>query len=462
MQTIFGGIARLFSSPSVRTPLPKVSSAAQAEAVPESPEPAPEPQPEPERKRKRKRKQSANQDEDLIPTQVEAVSKSPLPERELELGLGRKQARKRKRKHSSHQDAGSPVAPVEASPHLAEPPEHEHEHEPEPEPERKRKRKRKRKHSVHQDQTNGSTKRKKTYKSDAVIRHTDDDSMYDVPDSLVAAAIDVTQDPSKAASSDTHDGTNKKSSPAERELARTWTIRRPPDVRSDGYFSNDEREITRRALVAFREDNGLSTLELVTLIQEIMPQGKRSKTTMEKTPVKFSGADSQKLWRFVYGEFENYDQKRPKTSIKKYIRRHYTVFKGFGQWTDDEDHLLSIVQSLYEQYGAQWQLISSLMGNRSSDAIRARYTNFLECGDKRNTDEWSEEEEERLRKAISAFMRKDTKKRVKDGNPPLSEYDSRDIDWSVVSRKLDHSRSRKQCQWKWASLCRQEHEERAK
>ncbi|CAN6605244.1 hypothetical protein TRVA0_002S05336 [Trichomonascus vanleenenianus] len=124
---------------------------------------------------------------------------------------------------------------------------------------------------------------------------------------------------------------------------------------------------------------------------------------------------------------------RTRASVYKHVRRQYHIFAARGKWTPEEDRQLD---HLYKEFGAQWKTIGIEMGRMPEDC-RDRWRNYVKCGPNRAQNRWTEDEENQLRAIVSELML----------NDPGVE-----INWTVVSERMDGRRSRIQCRYKWNNL----------
>lgn len=235
---------------------------------------------------------------------------------------------------------------------------------------------------------------------------------------------------------------------AQAELERQHKLNRPLDIRPSGDFSEDERELIRRQIRQYQQVHGLEVSDLVALIQYTKPyrtSGSRP-TADEASQI----AASTQFWTEIYEvlpERKN-NSKSGTTSIQRFVRRKYHQFKGSGGWTEEEDETLL---QLHEANPHAWKMISQTMGDRDPTACRDRWRNYLQYGDTRATSTWSEEEIEKLERAVAAAVSLVQKERADAGKEPLEEYSTRDISWQAVAARVG-SRSRLQCLMKWKIL----------
>lgn len=124
---------------------------------------------------------------------------------------------------------------------------------------------------------------------------------------------------------------------------------------------------------------------------------------------------------------------RARASVYKHIRRTYHVFKARGKWQDHEEEEL---KKLYNEKGPQWKIIGQRM-RRMPEDCRDRWRNYVKCGENRLRNKWDLEEEEKLREAV-AYV--------------ISEHPDNEINWTAVSDRMNGTRSRIQCRYKWNKM----------
>jgi Myb-like DNA-binding protein REB1 len=147
---------------------------------------------------------------------------------------------------------------------------------------------------------------------------------------------------------------------------------------------------------------------------------------------------------------------RPRQSIYKYCRRQFHNFPKRGQWTQEEDDELAVAAKEHPQ---QWKTVGSIL-NRMPEDCRDRWRNYLKCGEARNKDVWTEQEENLLKQHVREVMAALRKERgnasASDENTPSDEEDvdrkAALINWTVISEKMGGTRSRIQCSYKWKKL----------
>jgi hypothetical protein len=223
---------------------------------------------------------------------------------------------------------------------------------------------------------------------------------------------------------------------AAKELASVRKVSQPPDLRNEGPFSNDEAEIIRRAIANYKRRYRLDIDGLVDVIQASRSYRSGAESRRERA----SRLDQEKILQNTAADFwiEVFqalpDRKKP--SVRKAVRARYHNNKGHGNWDEEEDHRLI---ELYEEYGGQWTVIAEQMGNRDDVGCRLRWNNYLQHGEERNTKNWTEEEETRLRQAVN----------------DATDRSLRDINWTNVSAAMG-SRSRLQIAQKWKQMLKRD------
>ncbi|KAK6462702.1 hypothetical protein DFJ63DRAFT_313832 [Scheffersomyces coipomensis] len=133
---------------------------------------------------------------------------------------------------------------------------------------------------------------------------------------------------------------------------------------------------------------------------------------------------------------------RSRASVYKHIRRQYHVFEVRAKWTKEDDQLL---QKLSLTHEGKWKLIGEAMGRMPEDC-RDRWRNYVKCGDNRSSNKWSDEEENNLKNIVTEMLQN-----VKNGS----------INWTIVSERMNGSRSRIQCRYKWTKLLKREASEKS-
>jgi hypothetical protein len=223
---------------------------------------------------------------------------------------------------------------------------------------------------------------------------------------------------------------------AAKELASVRELSHPPDVRTEGPFSDDEAEIIRRAIANYKRKHRLDIDGLVNVIQASRPY----RSGVESRQERASRLDQEKVLQDIATDFwiEIFqalpDRKKP--SVRKAIRAKYHNNKGHGNWDEEDDERL---RELYEAYGSQWTVIAEQMGNRDDISCRHRWNNYLHPGEQRNTERWTEEEETKLRRAVR----------------DATDRSRQEVNWTDVSAAMG-TRSRVQIAQKWKKMMKRE------
>ena len=131
---------------------------------------------------------------------------------------------------------------------------------------------------------------------------------------------------------------------------------------------------------------------------------------------------------------------RSRASVYKHVRRIYHVFDVRAKWTEEDDALLKKLALTHE---GKWKQIGEAMGRMPEDC-RDRWRNYVKCGDNRTSNQWSQDEENALKQIVTDMFQQ-------SGN---KEYAS--INWTVVSERMNGTRSRIQCRYKWNKLVKRE------
>jgi hypothetical protein len=124
---------------------------------------------------------------------------------------------------------------------------------------------------------------------------------------------------------------------------------------------------------------------------------------------------------------------RTRASVYKHVRRAYHVYHKRGKWSPEEDIQLG---ELVNEKGAQWKLIGMEM-HRMPEDCRDRWRNYVKCGNARHQNKWTPEEEELLQQVVTRMM---------------EEAGPNNVNWTLVSDKMNGTRSRIQCRYKWNKL----------
>lgn len=125
---------------------------------------------------------------------------------------------------------------------------------------------------------------------------------------------------------------------------------------------------------------------------------------------------------------------RSRASVYKHVRRQYHVFSVRAKWTPQEDAELSQWGQTHE---GKWKQIGEAMGRMPEDC-RDRWRNYVKCGDNRSSNSWLAQEEQQLCDIVGQLLQE-------------ADLDMA-INWTVVSERMNGSRSRIQCRYKWTKM----------
>ncbi|RCK57472.1 DNA-binding protein REB1 [Candida viswanathii] len=149
------------------------------------------------------------------------------------------------------------------------------------------------------------------------------------------------------------------------------------------------------------------------------------------------------FWKRCYQIFPY----RTQSSIYKHIRRKFHVFDVRAIWTPEEDKKLDDLALLHNN---KWKQIGEILGRMPEDC-RDRWRNYVKCGTKRTMNKWSQEEEDQLIRIVTELMTQLTNSQVVD-----TENQLKNINWTIVSEKMNGLRSRIQCRYKWKKIANEE------
>jgi hypothetical protein len=182
------------------------------------------------------------------------------------------------------------------------------------------------------------------------------------------------------------------------------------------------------AIESYREFNDMSQYQINELIQQP------------------AVSDSSKdLWKCVFDEIPPL----PRRNVIDYCRRNFHNFEGRGVWTAEQDEELRYA---YEKNPNKWKTIGQEI-NRFPEDARDRWRNYLVCAGSMKKDVWDKDEETQLRAAVEECIHAIREERRQTGAIHANlEEDDRLIDWQKVSEKMNHTRSRLQCSYKWKWL----------
>ena len=157
-------------------------------------------------------------------------------------------------------------------------------------------------------------------------------------------------------------------------------------------------------------------------------------------------------WKSV-GDFKTEMQaalpNRNQRAIRKFCLRRFTA-EDTGPWTEEQDEMLRMA---YTEHPNQWAEIGRTVG-RTGDSCRDRWRHHLTY-DNADTGPWSQEEEEKLVKAVSECLEVVRENARKESNDEiLSDRTKQEslISWNMVADKMDGKRGKKRCYEKWRNM----------
>jgi hypothetical protein len=151
------------------------------------------------------------------------------------------------------------------------------------------------------------------------------------------------------------------------------------------------------------------------------------------------------LWKSIYEEVPSLSRR----SIHQFCRRNFHNFEGRGVWTEEQDEEL---RDAYQRNPNKWKTIGEEL-NRFPEDVRDRWRNYLVCEGNMKKAVWDKVEEAQLITAVEECIDAVRKERRRAGaTPPSFADEDVFIDWQKVSEKLNHTRSRLQCSYKWKKL----------
>ncbi|KAJ8109490.1 hypothetical protein OPT61_g7424 [Boeremia exigua] len=226
---------------------------------------------------------------------------------------------------------------------------------------------------------------------------------------------------------------------ADRALEKTHELGHPPEKRTSGEYTADEKELLRRAIRDYQERNSLDTADLVEIIQ----WARHRKAEMGSNTTEQTGAQFKKDCDAFWEDINNAGLLRKRRDLRRHIRITYHTCQR-GRWSQDEDAQL---QELVNLHPGQWKLIATQLNRLELDAYN-RWKDYVRHGENRNTKRWSQDEEANLLRVLSVVCQRVEDLRAERGEPPLDDYHDI-INWHEVCREMGDTRSRLQCQSKW-------------
>ena len=199
-------------------------------------------------------------------------------------------------------------------------------------------------------------------------------------------------------------------------------------ARTKGRLAAGDVTAIKEAVESYKAMNDMTQDQIIGVVQE---------SALSKTSTSF--------WDDVCGEVPHISRRK----VQDVCRRSFHNFEARGTWTTEQDDEL---RNAYERNPNKWKIIGQDI-NRFSEDARDRWRNYLVCGDNRQKDAWDKSEEIQLRIAVKdciQAIREDKRIEIGD-NPSVEDFESL-LDWQKVSEKMNHTRSRLQCIYKWKKL----------
>ncbi|KZM22442.1 RNA polymerase I enhancer binding protein [Ascochyta rabiei] len=229
---------------------------------------------------------------------------------------------------------------------------------------------------------------------------------------------------------------------AEIALDSSHELGQPPDKRTSGEYTADEKELLRRAIRDYQERNGLEVADLVEIIQWTHVRRKEmGSNTTDQTEEQYK-RDSSVFWDDVGSA----GLMRQSSDIKRHVRARYHTCRR-GHWSQEEDEIL---RELADSHPGQWKLVATQL-NRLELDVYNRWKDYVRHGESRMTKRWSKDEEEKFVKVLSTVCQRVEDHLAETGKPPLDDY-TPVINWHEVCREMGDTRSRLQCQSKWKQM----------
>ncbi|GAV26784.1 hypothetical protein PMKS-000240 [Pichia membranifaciens] len=185
-----------------------------------------------------------------------------------------------------------------------------------------------------------------------------------------------------------------------------------------------------------------------------------------------------KFWEILHSVLPN----RTRSSLYKHVRRTYHIFEKRGVWTAEDDLKLAELAKTCE---GKWRLIGEEL-KRMPEDCRDRWRNYVKCGSKRNVNQWTIQEEFKLKSIVTKVLEQERQKLREEGlkNASLGDADGKSADgkgptrggstqesllkqareaqvsptinWTTISELMGGTRSRIQCRYKWKKIMKNE------
>ncbi|CCK72174.1 uncharacterized protein KNAG_0J00920 [Huiozyma naganishii CBS 8797] len=156
--------------------------------------------------------------------------------------------------------------------------------------------------------------------------------------------------------------------------------------------------------------------------------------------------ESTTFWKCMFAILPH----RSHSSICKHLRRLFNDFGKTGKWNSEEDKLLNELCTEGGLVG-KWVRVGQIL-KRVPDDCRDRWRNYVSCRGTQQMNEWSPEEEEKLRAVVHNVLetKNDTERDPLRDEALFNNL----INWAEISELMGRTRSRIQCRYKWNKLVR--------
>lgn len=203
-----------------------------------------------------------------------------------------------------------------------------------------------------------------------------------------------------------------------------------------GPLTKTEVQQIEGAVEAFRTEHDLTLQEVNTMVQQ-----------NPKDPTLKDNTLHEELWSRVLDACPT----RQRRKLLNWCRQKYHNFVARATWTPEQDQEL---REMVKHHGTKWSVIGQLI-NRHQKDVRDRWRNYLVAGENQRKNHWSEEEEREFLGIVGEVLGIFQREREKHPNSDMfrtGKTNEELVDWNVVAERMQHGRSRLQCQEKWRRM----------
>ncbi|OIW26745.1 hypothetical protein CONLIGDRAFT_634974 [Coniochaeta ligniaria NRRL 30616] len=203
-----------------------------------------------------------------------------------------------------------------------------------------------------------------------------------------------------------------------------------------GALTRTEVQQVEGAVEAFRSDHGLTQQEVNAMVQ----QNPKDSTLKDNTL-------HEELWSQILDACPT----RKRQKLLNWCRQKFHNFVARGTWTPEQD---AEVRELVRHHGTKWSVIGQLI-NRHQKDVRDRWRNYLVAGENQRKHQWSEKEENDFLKIVAEALGIFQRERARNPDNDMfrtGKTNEELVDWNVVAERMEHTRSRLQCQEKWRRM----------